>query len=175
MSLTRHTPGVFASTILLVALLLCPNREVLSQDRYIVGAGDQEQGLQMIVHVIGEVRKPGEYRVLDGTNILELFSKAGGPTQFSKLSGVTISRIRHGVAGNGRNGNGRLKTGNDIIRVNITHYLKKTNAAPPPQLKPGDVVFVPRNGWSKWRNIATIVRDVSVGISLYLLYLRARD
>ena len=38
----------------------------------------QEQGLEMLVHILGEVQKPGEYRVPDHTDVLELIAKAGG-------------------------------------------------------------------------------------------------
>ena len=44
------------------------------QDKYIIGS---EKKLEMIVHIMGEVRKPGEYRVEDNTNLVELISKAG--------------------------------------------------------------------------------------------------
>ncbi len=55
------------------------------QEKYLIGT---EKKLEMIVHIMGEVGKPGEYRVEDNTNLVELISKAGGPTQFSSLSGV---------------------------------------------------------------------------------------
>ncbi len=154
----------------LVVLLLVNIDTSMAQD-YLVGS--EEGQLQMIVHIVGEVKRPGEYRVGDKTNLLELFSKAGGPTQFSKLSGVTISRVQHGVASNGRSGSGHLSLGNQIIKVNLDKHLKQRNATSPPELKPGDVVFVPRNSWSTWRNVATILRDVGVPIGLYLAYVRA--
>lgn len=129
--------------------------------------GEEQNQLQMKVHIIGEVKKPGEYLVSDKTNILELLSKASGPTEFSNLGSVTISRVQHGA-----NGNGRLRTGNEVIRVNLENYLRRPNNTSPPNLKPGDVVFVPRNAWSRWRSTFTIIRDLSVVASLYLLYLR---
>ncbi len=130
--------------------------------------------LQMIVHIVGEVKSPGEYQVSDNTNVLELFSKAGGPTQFSKVSGITISRVQHAIGGESTNGNGRLEAGNQVIKVDLDKYLKKRNATSPPVLKPGDVVLVPRNAWSRWRNVSTILRDISVPVSLYFLYRRVR-
>jgi len=39
------------------------------QDKYLIGS---EKKLEMIVHIMGEVRKPGEYRVEDDTNLVEL-------------------------------------------------------------------------------------------------------
>src|SRR5262245_62577333 len=56
----------------------------------------EHQGLEMMVHIIGEVQKPGEYRVPDQTDLLQLLSKAGGPTQFSRLSAVSVRRMSGG-------------------------------------------------------------------------------
>ena len=59
----------------------------IPKENYLIG---EEQRLEIIVHVWGEVRQPGEKRVPDGTNILEVISKAGGPTEFSNLSKVLL-------------------------------------------------------------------------------------
>jgi len=168
--MTMH--GVVGSFAMMAMSLFFFSENLLAQDAkgYFV---DQPQGqLQMIVHIIGEVKHPGEYQVSDKTNVLELFSKAGGPTEFSKLGGVTISRVQHAVSSDGSNGNGHLEIGNQIIKVNLNKYLKSRNLAPPPVLKPGDVVLVSRNGWSKWRTATSILRDLSLPVSLYFLYLR---
>jgi protein involved in polysaccharide export with SLBB domain len=142
------------------------------QDRakYLVGADGQ---LEMIVHIIGEIRQPGEYRVPDTTTLMELISKAQGPTEYSNLGGVTITRIEHELQGNGHNDVGRLKKGNKVIKYDVNDYLKKGSEVPPPVLKPGDVILVPRNNWHRWRNTFTILRDLSVIASLYWLVERA--
>lgn len=157
-----------------VLFLFCLFLEIGSasaQEGYLVG---EEQKLEFIVHIMGEVKRPGEYRVPDNTNVLELLSKAGGPTEYSKLGSVTISRQQYNTPADGWNGNDHLAKGNEVIRVNLDDFLKKDNSQPPPLLKPGDVVLVPRNSWSTWRNVSTIVRDLSVVASLYLLYLRVK-
>src|SRR5438093_2997103 len=105
---------------------------ILAQERppYILG---QRQGLEMIVHIIGEVQKPGEYRVPDQTNLLELVSKAGGPTQFSRLSQISLRRVPGGrpFAGTADGTAPRAQ----IILVNIEEILHKQGAAPPPVLQ----------------------------------------
>src|SRR5574337_1129678 len=58
------------------------------RDRYILG---EQKQLEILVHILGQVQKPGEYRVPDGTNVLELLSKAGGPTEYSDLSEVVLT------------------------------------------------------------------------------------
>ncbi|MFQ5605361.1 MAG: polysaccharide biosynthesis/export family protein [bacterium] len=127
----------------------------------------------MIVHIIGEVKRPGEYRVDDNTNIMELISKAGGPTEFSNLNSVSITRVDFDVSTNGKNGYSHIKKGNKIIKYNVHDYLTKSYKALPPILKPGDIILIPRNSWHKWRNAFTIVRDLSVIASVYFLYLRS--
>ena len=141
-----------------------------AQDRpqYIFG---EPQGLEMTVHILGEVQKPGEYRVRDRTDLLELLSKAGGPTQFSRLSSITVRRslaLRPLADTLG----GRPEP-IQILRVNLERSLHPGSPPSPFILKPGDVVLVPRNGWSKWKDVSAVVRDLSVVASVYFLYVRA--
>lgn len=82
------------------------------KDRYVFGETGK---LEMVVHIIGEVKRPGEYRVSDRTNLVELLSKAGGPTQFSKLSGVTITRTNLRLIANGKMDLGRWKIGKEVL------------------------------------------------------------
>lgn len=144
--------------------------------RYIFGT---EQKLEMIVHVFGEVRQAGEFRVEDNTNVLELISKAGGPTEFSNLGNVKITRIGVNQNSNNNDSSDLSKTlkhqlGKQIIKINLDDYLnKKDERILLPILQPGDVVFVPRNNWFRWRNVVSVARDLSVIASVYFIYLRA--
>lgn len=140
------------------------------RDKYDVSETGQ---LEMVVHIIGEVLKPGEYRVADSTNLVELISKAAGPSEFSNLGGVTITRIEHDVQSTQENG--RVRQVNRIIKYNVSDYLKKTNITPPPILKPGDVVLVPRNNWYRWRNVFTVIRDLSVVATTAWIIIRIKD
>lgn len=125
----------------------------------------------MMVHIIGEVQKPGEYRVADQTDLLQLLSKAGGPTQFSRLSAVSVRRVPGGRPFTATAGGAAPRV--EIIRVNIDEILRKQDVAPPPLLQPGDVVLVPKNSWHTWKNISGVVRDVSVVATAYFLYARS--
>ena len=150
----------------LIALLALPGiARAEERPRYLLG--EEGQGIEMIVHIMGEVQKPGEYRVSDHTNVLELLSKAGGPTAFSRLSGVTVRR-----AGAGAEGAGDGDSAAGILHVDLQRFLKQEGAPSPPSLNPGDVVLVPRNALHKWKDISAIVRDISVVASVYLLYVR---
>jgi len=77
---------------LFVTILLVGQLHAQEKEKYLFGT---EQQLEMIVHVFGEVRKPGEYRVPNDTNILELISKAGGPTQYSKLRKTRLTHVNY--------------------------------------------------------------------------------
>ena len=63
--------------------------------------------------------------------------------------------------------------GVQILHVNLERSMRDRGAPPPPILRPGDVVLVPKNAWHKWKDISAIVRDVSVVASVYFLYLRS--
>lgn len=145
---------------------------MFAQDQYLLG---EEQQLQIVVYVMGEVSKPGEYRVSDNTNLVELLSKAGGETEFSNLGAVLITRPKTPMDSRIAENEPRQNIEKEIIRFNVGNYLKKKNGPPPPMLKPGDVIYVSRNKWHKWRTMAAIVRDLAIVASTYFLYLRATD
>jgi len=130
---------------------------------YLVG---EPQGLQMMVHIIGEVQKPGEYRVHDQTDLLELLSKAGGPTQFSRLSSVTVRRLAGSSSVDGR----PRKV--EILHVNLAQALNAGRGTSLPLLKPDDVILVPTNSWHAWKDVSAILRDLSVVAGVYFTYQR---
>lgn len=143
----------------------------LTQQKRIYFPGE-DNTLEMFVHIIGEVMKPGKYRVRDDTNLIELLSEAGGPTQFSNLSAVTITHVESEWLANGQNEANHVK-GERITRYNVNKYFKADRILAPPKLKPGDVVLVPSNKWRTWRQVTSVFRDIAVVASAYFLYLRA--
>jgi hypothetical protein len=153
---------------LLVASLLPALALAQEQTGYLLG---EQQGLEMIVHVIGEVQRPGEYRVRDRTDVLDLLAKAGGPTEFARLSAVTV---RRSLAAQSPASvlTERAAPRVEILQVDVEKALHHINATPPPVLRPGDVVLVPKNSWSKYRRVSTILRDVAAIATVYLLYVR---
>jgi hypothetical protein len=159
--------------ILTAVLFLLLNTINLSfaQDTQDYMLGD-EQKLEMIVHVFGEVRQPGEFRVTDRTNVLELISKAGGPTQFSSLGKTRLTRVNN-YSSKLTNGNGTF--GKRVVVLDLESYLKGKKDISVPILLPGDIVFVPRNNWYRWQNIVGVARDISVVASVYWLYQRAKS
>ena len=173
MKLSKHSmflANLFCA-LLVVAIMFGISNFAFAQERskYLQGV---DNTVEMIVHIIGQVQRPGKYRVRDDTNLIELLSEAGGPTEFSNLSNVTITHAVTDLLANGHNGTNHKKYAR-IIKYNVNKYLKEDNASPAPILKPGDVVLVPTNKWRSWRTASTIFRDLAVVASAYFLYLRA--
>jgi protein involved in polysaccharide export with SLBB domain len=120
------------------------------------------------VHIFGEVQRPGEYVVDDQTTVLELISKAGGPTNFAKLSKVKITSVPG--ADDTENVAAFRPT---VVEVNLDDYLKNGKSVQIPLLKPGDVVTIPRNGWFKFTAVVGVFRDLAVIASAYFIAVRA--
>ncbi len=157
---------------LLVAGILPAGARAQQRDDYLLG---EERRLEMVVHVLGEVTRPGEYRVADDTNVLELLSKAGGGTQLSRMSEVTITRMTSepenlASASESAIAHGGVKA-QRVYRVNVEDILQGKSAEIP-NLRPGDVVMVPRNSMSTWRTTAAVLRDLSIVFTTYLLAVR---
>jgi hypothetical protein len=177
---------------ILLILTSLAEQQVPETGDYILG---EEETLQMDVHIWGQVRQPGEFRVTYDTNLMELISKAGGPTEFAALEKVRLTRESKGwflsrdglkqlvsEAKAGRIDEDRIddilntQLGKRMIEYNLSAYLKdKEGMQAPPQLKPGDVVYIPQNTGHKWREIVRIAHEVAVIASVYVWYLRATD
>ncbi len=84
----------------------------------------------------GEVGKPGKYELRADTSIIEAIQIAGGFTHEAKHSQVLL--FRH--------------VNDNLVEAHIfdlKKMLKERRLGEPPQLRPGDLVFVPQNSISK--------------------------
>lgn len=147
------------------------NGSIFAQDRYLLG---EEEQLQIVVFVLGEVSKPGEYQVADNTNVVELLSKAGGETDYTNLGSVVITRVISPAADKFSKKEPPQNVDKEIIQFNVSKYLKDKSGPPPPILKPGDIVYVSKNKWYTWRTVAAVLRDLAIVASTYFLYLRTK-
>ena len=167
------------------------SQESPKQSQYLLGT---EEALEMVVHIWGEVRNPGEYRVPYETTVLELISKAGGPTMYAKLSKVRLTReskswyltqdaLKTIVAESraGRITEDKLEESlkkhfaNRIMEYDLTRYLEDREAlTPPPTLQPGDVVYVPSSSWRAWREVVKVAHEIAIITSIYVWYLRSK-
>ncbi len=180
-----------AAGVLRVALLLtavCFDAVRGQGGDYLLG---NEELLEMAVAVWGEVKSPGNYRVPYNTNVVELLSIAGGPTSTAKLSAVRITgraaewatsrEALEAAVADAQNPpdqeelKRRLETvSRKIIVYNVDKYMNDQRmVTPPPILQPGDVVFVPRSAWPKWRENIRVVHEIALIASIYAWYLRA--
>jgi len=165
--------GGFVIWILITGLTNFPatvfGKQFQDKDQYIIS---NEAKLEIVVHIWGEVNNPGKYKVRDDTNVLELISTAGGPTEYSNLRNVQLTR---GEIGSVEMNTENTATGNAltkptpknklvnapsrrVIKIDLKKYLEHPESVQIPVLRPGDVVRVNRN---KWYTIQTVIRVIS--------------
>lgn len=119
-----------------------------------------ENGLQIVVHIWGRVKLPGEYIVPDGTNVLDLISKAGGPDEFADLGKIKLVR--------------KHPKSKRIVKINLKRYLNDRKELKLPALQAGDVVYVYPNLWYKWRKIVSFTSQIAVIVGAYYLIRRGK-
>ena len=89
-------------------------------------------GLVITVNLWGYVGKPGQYEVPSSTNLVQLISLAGGPTENAELDKVEIVRQT-------MQPDSTFKT--EVIPVNLQEF--KAKGGQTPLLSPGDTIVVP--------------------------------
>jgi len=150
-------------------------QDVINRDQYQIGT---DQRLMITVHIFGEILKPGEYVVPDNTNILEIISKAGGPTEFANLGEVKITRgliniddLKKALNISKKNRKAIMK---QVIKINLKKMLDdERSMSTLPILKPGDVIRVGKNGWFAWQTIIRIISQLAVVAQVVYWYNRS--
>lgn len=148
-------------------------------DQYLIGAAEK---LEMIVHIWGEVRNPGSFRVQDNINVLELISLAGGPTEYSNVSEVILTRGDAAYLQSADNAatapllasaeakgyfppqdpSDSHRAEKRVIKINLKEYLDKDHYKDLPKLQPGDVVRLKRNSWFRWQTALRIATQIAI-------------
>ena len=85
--------------------------------------------------VEGEVKQPIVIPYTEGISVSEAITRAGGRTNLSRMTKVTIIRLRPGRPDDP-----------DYLTVNLVSFYKGIDRSQNAQLKPGDTIFVPSNG-----------------------------
>jgi polysaccharide export outer membrane protein len=80
------------------------------------------------VSVLGEVRRPGRYLLLQSTSVLEAIAMGGGFTEFASRDYVVVLR--------------KTPAGQQRFRINVKRMVNSNNNSRPFQLTPQDVVYV---------------------------------
>lgn len=84
----------------------------------------------------GQVGKPGKYELRSDTTLTEAVTIAGGFNEAAKHSQVVLFR--------------RISSDTVEARVfDVKHMLKTRNLQEDPHLSPGDMLYIPKNTWSK--------------------------
>jgi len=188
----NYSKLLFLALILLIGLtpLVSAQEKSMASD-YMLG---DEERLEMVVAIWGEVKSPGEHRVPYNTNLVELISVAGGPTQNATLSKVQLTRQASEwsldpqlldtimkESGGDKIKDSELKRRFDtasrkIVFYNVNRYLGDQNMLmPPPILQPGDVVYVRTSSWTFWRETIRVVHELALIASIYAWYLRSTN
>lgn len=97
-------------------------------------------------YVLGEVLRPGMYRLKEEITVLDALSTAGGPNPRGSLKGTSIIR---GDTSNP-----------ERIELDVTKLLKKADLSQNVKLEPGDVVYVPETSRPDWNKIASVVSAI---------------
>ena len=84
----------------------------------------------------GEVKNAGKYELRDSTTVAEAVSIAGGLMSSSKHSQVLLFRVQS-------------EKWVRVTPVNLKRLFGKGDLSEDPQLRPGDLVYVPKNALSK--------------------------
>ena len=168
--------------------LLFSQTQQFQKDNYILS--EAENFLTIVVHIWGEVNRPGEFLVPDGTNVLELISKAGGPTIYSNLGNVILTRgnfesLQSSLSSvdsssvnkaiNNSRRSPELLEKKQVLKLNLKNYLEGDSKIPPLVLQPGDVVTVKRNMWYKWGSVIRVVSQIAMIVQAWYWYSRIEN
>jgi hypothetical protein len=112
----------------------------------------EEEGLSINVNIWGFIAAPGKYRVPSSTNLIQLISMAGGPTDRARLSDI---RILHD-----------LSVDSTIVEpvnvFNLDEYTRTADTSLNPILIENDTIIVPGDALNVFREILAVFRDIAL-------------
>ncbi|MEO0087030.1 MAG: SLBB domain-containing protein [candidate division WOR-3 bacterium] len=106
-------------------------------------------------HIWGEVKNPGSYNISYTGDVLELISKAGGPTPNADLSKVTLI----------------ISKEKKRIILNLNKAIKKGEIF---LLDNGDIIIIPRSKFAIIKETLPFITTFAVFLNLYLTYMTRR-
>jgi len=140
------------------------------KDKYLM---TEDQKLQIVVHIWGEINRPGQYIVPDGTDVRELISIAGGPNEFSNYKNIKLTReFVNSLKEQNKISNDNKLITKKIITIDLQKYLENELSEPIPILQPGDIIKINRNNWSKWQTFIRVVSQLAIVVQAIYFYSR---
>ncbi|MBV1920858.1 MAG: SLBB domain-containing protein [Pseudomonadales bacterium] len=79
-----------------------------------------------MVYVMGEVSRPGAYEGKKGATFMDILANSGGPTRFAESRQIRI-----------------IKSDGSVRPFDLTGYTEGSVPGLPPEIDPGDAIFVP--------------------------------
>ena len=77
--------------VLVAARFLLPPQPAAAPAQPPSGAAAARPAAEMVVHVVGAVRRPGLYRLTQGKRIADAVARAGGPTRHADQSAINLA------------------------------------------------------------------------------------
>lgn len=106
--------------------------------------------MTMQINIWGFVQNPGRYEVNTSTDLIQLLSYAGGPTNDADIEDVRITRIvrRDGI----------LSTKEMRVNLRKMDRLEETKI----MLQPGDTIYMDHTSWLTVRDIVSVVTTAAI-------------
>jgi len=103
----------------------------------------------MLVNVWGYVQKPGRYEVPSSTDLIQLISYAGGPTEYADMQEVQLTRT--------------VRVDKKITKKKYLLNIENLESINDDDLRlhPGDTIFIDSTGWVGTRDALIIVTAVA--------------
>nr|WP_193756569.1 SLBB domain-containing protein [Vibrio coralliilyticus] len=79
-----------------------------------------------VIYIMGEVKSPGAYEGKKGASFMDILANAGGPTRYAESRQIRL-----------------IKANGQVIKFDLTAYTEGLTTKVPPQINPGDAIFVP--------------------------------
>ncbi|MDI7247878.1 MAG: SLBB domain-containing protein [Bacillota bacterium] len=119
------------------------NRILSDQDTIFVPKAQRE------VVVVGEVAKPGVYKIREGARLMDAIALAGGPTKRAALEAVCVFR------------NGQVAAGDHVVlgRDNLFFTGKADDN---PAVVGGDIVYVPATSKIEWEKVFSFLSGLKL-------------
>lgn len=97
-------------------------------------------------YVLGEVMRPGPFKLKDDMTVMDAIAGASGPTPRGVLNGTVVVR-----------GANDPSKPSERIKLDLGRFLAKADLTQDIKLEPGDVVYVPETSKPDWTKVSQVV------------------